>query len=242
MDKMETRTFTVDDLEVREAPDGMSFEGYAAVFNSPSEPLPFTETIAPGAFSRSLRARNNVYLLVNHDPARPLASTRSKTMTLEEDGRGLLVKATLPDTTDGRDLAVLLGRGGPKIVESMSFGFTVPRGGDVWSDDGSTRTLTQVRLHETSIVTFPAYQATSASVRSVDALASATGEDADALNGALDALERGATLTVDQAGLLSTVVAKLSPAVEPEPTPEPDVDIAGQIALLQQKLDLAFKA
>ena len=238
---METRTFTVDDLEVREAPEGMSFEGYAAVFNSPSEPLPFTETIAPGAFGRSLKSRNNVFLLVNHDPARPLASTRSKTMTLEEDGRGLLVKATLPDTSDGRDLAVLLGGGGnPRVIDSMSFGFSVPRGGDSWSEDGSQRTLQQVRLHETSIVTFPAYRATSAAVRSLDMLAEKTGEDADALNGALEALERGATLTVDQAGLLSAVVAKLSP--EPEPTVEPVAHDPSEINLLKSKLDLVFKA
>jgi len=238
--QMETRTFTVDDLEVRDAPEGMSFEGYAAVFNSPSEPLPFTETIAPGAFSRSLKSRNNVFLLVNHDPARPLASTRSKTMTVEEDSRGLLVKATLPDTTDGRDLAVLLGAGGaPRVVDSMSFGFSVPRGGDTWNDDGSQRTLQQVRLHETSIVTFPAYRATTAAVRSLDMLAEKTGEDADALNGALEALERGATLTLDQAGLLSAVVAKLSP--EPEPVVEPAHDTS-EINLLKTKLDLIFKA
>jgi len=238
--KMETRTFTVDDLEVRDAPEGMSFEGYAAVFNSPSEPLPFTETIAPGAFSRSLKSRNNVFLLVNHDPARPLASTRSKTMTVEEDSRGLLVKATLPDTTDGRDLAVLLGAGGaPRVVDSMSFGFSVPRGGDTWNDDGSQRTLQQVRLHETSIVTFPAYRATTAAVRSLDMLAEKIGEDADALNGALEALERGATLTLDQAGLLSAVVAKLSP--EPEPVVEPAHD-PSEINLLKTKLDLVFKA
>ena len=243
MTKMETRTFTVDDIEVREAADGMTFEGYAAVFNSPSEPLPFTETIAPGAFARTIRSRNNVFLLVNHDPARPLASTRSKTMSLEEDSRGLLVKATLPNTTDGRDLAVLMGAGGnARVIDSMSFGFSVPRGGDSWSEDGSQRTLNQVRLHETSIVAFPAYAATSASVRSLDMLAEKTGEDADALNGALEALERGATLTLDQAGLLNAVVAKLAPAA-PEPTPEPEPEaVADDTDLLRTKLDLAFKA
>ena len=243
MTKMETRTFTVDDIEVREAAEGTSFEGYAAVFNSESAPLPFVETIAPGAFAKSLRSRNNVFLLVNHDPARPLASTRSKTMTLEEDGRGLLVKATLPNTTDGRDLGVLLGASGnPRVIDSMSFGFSVPRGGDSWSEDGSRRTLNQVRLHEASIVTFPAYEATSASVRSLDMLAEKTGEDADALNGALEALERGATLTLDQAGLLNAVVAKLAPAA-PEPTPEPEPEaVANDTDLLRTKLDLAFKA
>jgi hypothetical protein len=91
-------------------------------------------------------------------------------------------------------------------------------------------------------VTFPAYQATSAAVRSLDMLAEATGEDADALNGALEALERGATLTMDQAGLLSAVVAKLSPEPQPEPVVEPVAHDASQINLLKTKLDLAFKA
>ena len=44
---METRHVTVDDWEIREAGDGMSFTGYAAMFNSASSPLPFVETIAP---------------------------------------------------------------------------------------------------------------------------------------------------------------------------------------------------
>ena len=54
-EKIETRRLTVNDFEVRQGPagDGMSFSGYAAVFNSDSEPLPFIERIAPGAFKRS---------------------------------------------------------------------------------------------------------------------------------------------------------------------------------------------
>jgi hypothetical protein len=240
---METRHVTVDEWEFREAAsgDGMSFTGYAAVFNSPSEPLPFTETIAPGAFGRSLKSRNNVRMLVNHNPEKPLASTRSKTLRLSEDSTGLLVDADLPgDVTYARDLSALLKAG---VVDAMSFGFTVPRGGDSWSEDGSSRTLNSVRLHEVSVVTFPAYPATSASVRAIDNLADKTGEDAGALNDALDALERGVTLTEDQAGLLSAVVAKLTPASEPTPEPEPELVAAGpSIDMLRTKLDLVFKA
>ena len=53
LSKMETR-FSAGQFEIREESDGMVFEGYAAVFDSPSEPLPFIERIAPGAFIRSL--------------------------------------------------------------------------------------------------------------------------------------------------------------------------------------------
>jgi phage head maturation protease len=67
-------------------------------------------------------------------------------------------------------------------VDSMSFGFSVPKGGDTWSPDGATRELREVRLHEVSIVTaFPAYAATTAGVRSLDNLAAATGADASLL-------------------------------------------------------------
>jgi HK97 family phage prohead protease len=236
MKQLETRTVTVDDWELREAGDGMSFTGYAAVFNSPSSPLPFVETIAPGAFSRSLNARNNVRMLLNHNPEKVLASTRGKTLSLSEDGKGLVAQADLPPTSVGRDLSILMQRGD---VDSMSFGFTVPRGGDTWSEDGSRRELREVRLIEVSVVTFPAYPQTSASVRMTDVLADRTGEDANALNAALSVLESGGSLTADQAGLLSAVVAKLAP--EPEPEPE-SVPAGPSLDVLRAQLDLALKA
>jgi HK97 family phage prohead protease len=238
MKQLETRTVTVDDWELREAGDGMSFTGYAAVFNSPSEPLPFVETIAPGAFSRTLNARNNVRMLLNHNPEKVLASTRGNTLRLMEDGKGLLAEADLPPTTVGRDLSILMQR---SIVDSMSFGFTVPRGGDTWNEDGSRRELREVRLIEVSVVTFPAYPQTSASVRMTDVLADRTGEDANALNAALSVLESGGSLTADQAGLLSAVVAKLAPEPEHEPEPEP-VNAGPSLDVLRAQLDLALKA
>jgi phage head maturation protease len=65
---VETRRITVNEFELRDATegDGMTFVGYGAVFNSDSEPLPFTERIAPGAFSRSLRSRNEIKMFVHH--------------------------------------------------------------------------------------------------------------------------------------------------------------------------------
>jgi len=47
--KLETRQFTAN-LELREVEGGMLLEGYAARFNEFSQPLPFREKIAPGAF------------------------------------------------------------------------------------------------------------------------------------------------------------------------------------------------
>ena len=228
-EKIETRRLTVNQFELREGPagDGMAFSGYAAVFNSDSEPLPFTERILPGAFRKSLRSRNNVRMYLNHDSSMLLATTRAKTLRLEEDERGLKVDADLPDTTVGRDLSTLIKRGD---VDSMSFGFSVPTRGDQWSDDGNVRELKEVKLYEVSVVTgFPAYAATSASVRSLDTLAQRAQVDADKLAVAITMLESGSELDDDQAGLLSDVVAKLRK--QPEAAPS-------RIGVLQKQLDL----
>jgi uncharacterized protein len=232
--QVERRVKTDVDFELRveaaEA-DGMRFTGYAAVFNSDSEPLPFIERIMPGAFKRSLKARNEVKLFKNHNMDEVLASTRSKTLRLTEDSKGLLAEATLPDTTAGRDLAVLMKRGD---VHAMSFGFSVPSKGDKWSDDGMTRELKEIRLHEVSIVTgFPAYEATTASVRSLDILATRTNVDADALADAMVKLEAGEQLPSSQADLLQEVVTKLR-----ENTPSADE----LLELKRKQLDLLFKA
>ena len=234
VNKVERRVKTDVDFELRvEAAesDGMRFTGYAAVFNSDSEPLPFIERIMPGAFKRSLKARNEVKLFKNHNMDEVLASTRSKTLRLSEDSKGLLAEATLPDTTAGRDLAVLMKRGD---VHAMSFGFSVPAKGDSWSDDGMTRQLKEIRLHEVSIVTgFPAYEATTASVRSLDILATRTNVNVDALADAMVKLEAGEKLANSDADLLQEVVTKLR-----DNTPSPDE----LLEIKRKQLDLLFKA
>ena len=212
---VETRQW-VQEFELRQMPNGKThFTGYAAVFNSDSEPLPFTERITPGAFNKTLRSRNNVKMYLNHDSTLVLASTRAKTLKLSTDQKGLYTETELPDTSYARDLAVMMERGD---VDSMSFGFSVPRNGDRWSEDGAVRELREVRLHEVSVVTgFPAYRATSATIRSIDLLAEKTGADADKLAHALTMLENGKELNDDDAALLSEAVTKLraTPAAPP---------------------------
>ena len=233
MGKMETREFTTN-IELRAEGDGNTFSGYAALFNSPSEPLPFTEVIQRGAFTRSLKSRNDVKMLWNHDSSMPLASTRSGTMTLVEDERGLKVTATLPQTSAGNDARELIKKG---IVDAMSFGFSVPAGGDSWSSDGNTRTLKSVRLHEVSIVAWPAYSATggTVSVRGLDRLAQRAEVDADALQDVLTRIEAGAeSLTAADRALVEKVLDRLAPADEADEIVG-DLDL---LALKKKKLDL----
>jgi HK97 family phage prohead protease len=224
----ETRTADVK-FEIRETGDEMTFEGYAAVFNSDSSPLPFIERIAPGAFSKSLKSRNDIKLLWNHDTGIVLGSTRAGTLRLIEDSFGLKAIASLPDTQAGRDASVLLKRGD---VSAMSFGFTVPQGGDSWDKTGNVRTLNRVSLHEVSLVAFPAYSSTTGttSVRSLEG-----GIDADTLADALLKLELGEELEAEQANLVTEVVGKLTKTPEVQ---EVEGDI---LALKKKKLDLLMK-
>ena len=224
----EVRTNSVD-FEVRAEGDGMSFTGYASVFNSPSEDLGgFIEYVAPGAFRRSLQSRNEVKLLWNHDAGEPLASLRGGTMQLVEDDRGLKVTAQLPNTTRGRDVAELLRT---KVIDSMSFGFNVIK--DSWSADGKTRTLESVRLFEASIVSFAAYPATTATVRSTDQAI-----DPDRLADALLRLESGDDLDEAQATLITDVVGKLKAQPDAEEVIDNGLDL---LDLKKKQFDLLLK-
>jgi HK97 family phage prohead protease len=232
LSKMETR-INSSEFEVRETEQGMTFSGYAAVFNSDSQPLPFIERIAPGAFRGSLRNRNDIKLLWNHDTGQVLGSTRAGNLRLTENERGLYVEATLPRTTLANDVRELVSTG---IVDSMSFGFTVARNGDEWSSDGSVRTLKRINLHEVSIVAFPAYTATAGStaVRGLDKVAKRAEVDADELADALLKIENGEDITTADRNLITTVLDKLAPVEEPAQV-EGSLEM---LALKKKKLEL----
>ena len=162
MKKIERRTFTVRNIETRQEGDGtMRLAGYAAVFNDPSVPLPFSERIAPGAFRKTLSETPDVRLLINHEGL-PLARTKNNTLTLTEDENGLYIDAILPDTSEARDLWTLVQRGD---VDQMSFAFRVIR--QSWNKDRTERTLTEVSLADgdVSVVTYPAYPTTTVEAR-----------------------------------------------------------------------------
>lgn len=242
LSKLETRIVEVETFEIREDGSGMHLEGYAALFDSRSENLGgFTEVIKPGAFRASLKARNDIKLLWNHDTGAVLGSTRAGTLVLTEDERGLKVSADIANTSYGRDAAELVRRGD---VTGFSFGFSMPgRGGDEWNSEGTERVLKSVRLHEVSLVAFPAYPATNgtATVRGLDKIAKRAGVDADALADALLKVENGEDISSDDRTLLQTVIDELAPTVEPA---EPEVDQKGLelLALKKKKLQLLMES
>jgi HK97 family phage prohead protease len=193
-------TWPMADMEIRAEGDGLTFRGYAAVFDSPSEPLPFVERIRPGAFARSLKRERSIKMFHNHNSDIVLGSTRAKTLTLIEDQRGLLAEATLPDNYWGHYVRDAVKRGD---IDSMSFGFQTVK--DSWSGDMAERDLIEARLFEVSDVSgWPAYAATSASVRE---LAEIVDEDPDELAEAFKLLrEPEARLSTSQASLLTKLI------------------------------------
>jgi HK97 family phage prohead protease len=167
--------------------------GYAAVFNEASVPLPFIEKISPGAFTKTLQETPDVRLLVNHEGL-PMARTKNGTMRLSEDERGLYFEAELANTQEARDLYTLVERGD---VDQMSFAFRVIR--QNWNKARTERTLTEVSLSDgdVSIVTYPAYTATSVEAR-------------EALKKAMAEIKEGREVTGESLVVLQQVFGDLS--------------------------------
>lgn len=139
--------------------------GYAALFNSEADIGGyFREVIAPGAFGETLKTAD-VRALIDHDTGRVIGRSSAGTLRLTEDEKGLSVEIDLPDTSDGRDLAVQLERGD---ISGMSFGFIVTH--DEWDEpsDPPTRTIHAVDLREVSAVAFPAYADTEIALRALE--------------------------------------------------------------------------
>ena len=148
-------------LDLRQAENGTTLYGYAALFDSPSEPMPFIEYVKRGAFSKTLNDGADVRLLIDHEGV-PLARTKSGTMRLMEDERGLAVEADLdPMNPDAARVISAMKRGD---LSQMSFAFRTIQ--DKFSDDRMVRELREVQLYDVSVVTFPAYEQTVAEIRS----------------------------------------------------------------------------
>lgn len=162
--KKETRTFDITRLNTRDATEEQSslITGYAAVFNSKTSIGGwFDEIIEPGAFARSLSENGDVRALFNHNWDNVLGRTKSGTLQLEEDNRGLKFEIELPNTSVGRDLAESMSRGD---INQCSFGFWITEETWDYSVEPALRTIHEVELYEISVVSIPAYDDTEASL------------------------------------------------------------------------------
>jgi len=241
----ETRALPLGDFTVTEGEDGQkTFTGYAAVFGAESQGLPFIERIANGAFARAIKqaeqGRRVIKFLHGHDESRMLATTASGRLSLSEDAVGLKVEARL-DPADPDAAAVISKLTNEAKAMGMSFGFTVPKNGQQWHEDGS-RTLTEIGLLEVSTLSghTPAYPATLGLTAVRKIAPNKIGVDGDALVETLEAVKAGNTLDADQTALLDAVRAKLGAAPEPvieatAPAGEHHTIVAARLKLEQLK-------
>jgi len=139
--------------------------GYAATYNQITNIKSggFWEILARGCFDSVMASKPDVRFLVNHEPSKLLARTKSGTLRLKADDKGLYFLAELPDTQLARETLLSVQRGD---MDGCSFGFAVADGGDVWTTEKNAqgeayvlRTITKIgELFDASVVTYPAYE------------------------------------------------------------------------------------
>lgn len=155
------------EFTTREDGEEPIIEGYFAVFNSNYEIWEgASESIAPGAFDSSIS--NDVRALTNHDTTLVLGRTKSSTLELKTDSRGLWGRIRInPNDSDATNTYERVKRGD---VDQCSIGFLIRSQETDFKEDGSIHwTITDVELFEVSVCTFPAYEETSVSARKKDA-------------------------------------------------------------------------
>lgn len=145
--------------------------GYAAKFDSWSTPIGgwFKERISRAAFDNT--DVDDVIMCFDHDHRSILARTSSDTLTLSTDSVGLKFSFEAPRTSLGNDILELVKRGD---ISKCSFKFLVDK--DSWSyaskengQEYDERTVEHIaKLYDVSLVVYPAYKDTEASVRELE--------------------------------------------------------------------------
>lgn len=189
-------------------PEGFTFEGMAAVYDSPSADGTTPEVVKPGAFARSLAAAQrgewDIKAYADHNPERLLGTTKTGTLELTDTAEGLRARVKLnPNVSFHRDLAEIVRTMGKSL--GLSFGFFSTNANRV-NEDG-VRELREVKLVEVSALTglSPYYPSTISTV-SVRSLASEAGLEIEPLRAAVSALLAG-EVTEDQAKILADAIA-----------------------------------
>jgi HK97 family phage prohead protease len=165
------RSLPFEQTGVDQSNDGLNFSGYAAVFNSPTRidsmwEGEFDETILSGAFAKSLREQTPVFQF-DHGKHPLIGSIPLGNITrAEEDTKGLYIEARLSDNWLIQPVRDAIASGS---IDGMSFRFSVPEGGETWVETSGkvpSRTLSELKVPELGPVVFPAYDKTTAAVRS----------------------------------------------------------------------------
>jgi HK97 family phage prohead protease len=179
------RSAAFDIVRAEDTGDGLTLEGYGAVFDVPTRidswEGEFDELIARGAFRKSIRERTpRIQFDHGHHPL--IGSIPIGAITqIDEDDRGLHVVARISNNWLMQPVRDAIAEGS---IDGMSFRFTVVR--EEWRDAAGTlvkpgeleqllwnpgdrgplqRTLKEVKVAEVGPVVWPAYDSTTVGVR-----------------------------------------------------------------------------
>ena len=164
------------DLEIRVASnevvadESRNVEGYAIVFDSPSDGLDWSEVIHRGAVSEETILNSDVFAKLNHDDNKVLARSKygKGSLVLEVDDKGLRYLFESPKTALGDELLEYLKRGD---ITASSFAFTIDKSdpeAERWHRENGVlyRDIYKInRLYDVSPVFQPAFSQTSVSAR-----------------------------------------------------------------------------
>lgn len=175
MKEKEIRQLISEKIEVRAVGEGQTktIGGYAVKYNSPTLMRDrwgdeFLEEVSSGAFDKSLQNRNQKALW-NHDTSKPLGSVPPGTLRFNADMSGLNYDIDVPNNSYGNDAYESVQRGD---VDGSSFGFICVD--DIWSKvmyegrEVYKRSIVEAELFEVSPCTFPAYESSEMSCRSLE--------------------------------------------------------------------------
>lgn len=154
------------------AENGNRISGYASVFYDGTPATEYrimknaVERVMPTAFDSAIQEQQDVRALFNHDNNYVLGRTKSNTLKLSIDNRGLNYEIEPSESSIYKDLLISINRGD---VTGSSIGFNVAADGSVWKREGDTD-VREIHTFETIVdvspVTFPAFEGTTAGVRS----------------------------------------------------------------------------
>lgn len=151
-------------IEIRAAEgeeEGMTVEGYAAVFDTVTNLGYMKEVIDRNAFDNA--DMSDIVMKYNHeDSVLPMARTRGGSLQFNVDEHGLKIRAKLPETTVNKDIFTLIKEG---VLSKMSFAFTVAN--EEYDYETDTRKILAFdKIFDVSVVDVPAYETTEIYARS----------------------------------------------------------------------------
>ncbi|MCT0502005.1 HK97 family phage prohead protease [Lactococcus cremoris] len=160
----QVRNFRSLDLNANDEAAEKIISGYFIVFNSETELYEGCfEEIAPESFDNV--DLSDVRALIDHETSKVLGRTKSGTLTLSVDAKGVYGEIKVNENdTEAMNLYSRVQRGD---VDQCSFGFNILDEAMETRDDGSYKfTIKAIELFEVSVVTFPAYADTAVEARS----------------------------------------------------------------------------